>query len=90
MAGTLGIVLLTWWDAKAERERIVIGYVGENGVEPETWYRADGKGGLELAPDSDYEKFTAETCAEQARALDADVMVKATAKRPVTAMEAVS
>jgi hypothetical protein len=44
-SGTLGVVMLTYWDSIAGRRRIVIGYVGEDGIEANTWYRAtdDGK-----------------------------------------------
>jgi len=45
-SGTLGIVMLTYWDYSAERQRIVIGYVGEDGIEADTWYRCTDKGKL--------------------------------------------
>jgi len=41
-AGTNGAVVLAWWDGK--RGRFLVGYVGEDGIEADTWYRAvDGK-----------------------------------------------
>ncbi len=40
-AGEKGIISLSYWDPKAERRRIVIGYVGEDGIEPDTTYRLD-------------------------------------------------
>jgi hypothetical protein len=40
----MGIVQVAWWDAKSKRRRIATGYVGEDGIEANTWYAAiDGK-----------------------------------------------
>jgi hypothetical protein len=39
-AGSLGVILVLWWDAATERERVAVGYVGEAGIEPDTWYEA--------------------------------------------------
>ena len=41
-AGTNGAVVLAWCDGK--RGRFLVGYVGEDGIEADTWYRVvDGK-----------------------------------------------
>ena len=45
-AGEDGCLAVTWWDKKADRPRIAVGYVGENGIKPDTWYAADEKGKL--------------------------------------------
>ena len=37
MAGPGGTIALTWRDGK--RYRLVVGYIGENGIEPGVWYR---------------------------------------------------
>src|SRR5581483_7865876 len=43
-AGDKGSIILTYWDDKANRFRHVIGYVGEDGIEANTWYEIqDGK-----------------------------------------------
>ena len=44
--GSAGIVVCRWWDSKAERARLTIGYVGEDGVKPDTFYRCNDKGKL--------------------------------------------
>jgi hypothetical protein len=36
-----GTVILTWREGR--RTRIVVGYVGENGIKPDTWYRLNDK-----------------------------------------------
>jgi hypothetical protein len=37
-------VQVAYWDDKANRRRILTGYVGEDGIEAEVWYVAkDGK-----------------------------------------------
>ena len=41
MAGKDGCIIAAWWDEKAKRPRVVVGYVGEDGIKPETWYRAE-------------------------------------------------
>ena len=38
-AGQNGLLVLAFWDAQAQRGRVAVGYVGENGIEPNTWYR---------------------------------------------------
>ena len=35
-----GIGFVAWYDEKAERKRLVIGYVGEDGIAAGVWYRA--------------------------------------------------
>jgi hypothetical protein len=42
-AGVTGILILAWWDAKADRKRMSVGYVGEN-IEADKWYRVDESG----------------------------------------------
>lgn len=38
--GSLGCaLLLTWIDSDHETIRVVTGYVGENGIKPDVWYR---------------------------------------------------
>ncbi len=43
-AGEGGVIALTWWDEKAERPRVSVAYVGENGIKPNTFYSLDDKG----------------------------------------------
>jgi hypothetical protein len=38
-AGDRGVVCIRWWEESAERYRLTIGYVGENGIKPNTKYR---------------------------------------------------
>jgi hypothetical protein len=45
-AGPDGCIAVGWWDEKANRPRLTVGYVGENGIKPDTFYRADKNGGL--------------------------------------------
>jgi hypothetical protein len=45
-AGDSGTLLLKWWDESSGRYRVAVGYVGENGIEPNTKYRVEGKGKL--------------------------------------------
>jgi len=42
-AGDRGILLVKWWDAKCERFRVRVGYVGEDGIKPDTKYILNGK-----------------------------------------------
>jgi len=42
MAGTLGLILGLWWDG--QRDRAVVGYVGENGIKADTWYEVSASG----------------------------------------------
>ena len=42
-AGEKGEIRLRWYDEKADRYRTVIGYVGEDGIKPDTPYRLDSK-----------------------------------------------
>jgi hypothetical protein len=46
MAGDKGILIVAWWDGKADRKRVTVGHVGENGIEPNVWYQADAAGKL--------------------------------------------
>jgi hypothetical protein len=41
MSGDGGTIVLRWYDAKADRYRLVVGYVGEDGIEANTKYRLD-------------------------------------------------
>jgi hypothetical protein len=43
-AGHGGCIVLTWWDRKAKRHRIVVGYIGENGLLPNTPYHCNDEG----------------------------------------------
>ena len=45
-AGKTGMVIVSWWDYAAKRKRLAVGYVGEKGIEPDTFYRADADGKL--------------------------------------------
>ena len=41
-AGELGLICISYSDGN--RERLLVGYVGENGIKPNTWYAvSDGK-----------------------------------------------
>ena len=43
-AGDAGLVAIRWWDDAAERCRLAVGYVGEDGIEPNVAYVVrDGK-----------------------------------------------
>jgi len=44
-AGDDGTVVVRWWDEAAERYRLAIGYVGEDGIEPDVAYRWDATAG---------------------------------------------
>ncbi len=43
-AGKTGIVIVAWMDGK--RKRVTTGYVGEDGIEEDVWYRANAQGVL--------------------------------------------
>jgi hypothetical protein len=43
MAGDKGTIQIRWLDTKGERWRIVTGYVGENGIEPNNAYQLNGE-----------------------------------------------
>ena len=45
-AGDGGTVIARFYDYKAERYRVAIGYVGEDGIKPNTKYRVDDAGKL--------------------------------------------
>ena len=38
MAGKGGVLILRYWDEKAERPRVKVGYVGEDGIKSGVWY----------------------------------------------------
>jgi hypothetical protein len=44
MAGDTGIIVVAWWDG--ERKRLSVGYVGESGIEKDTFYCVDANGNL--------------------------------------------
>jgi hypothetical protein len=54
------IVAVKWWDAPAKRNRLAVGYEGENGIVRGKWYRADAHGKLveTTAPDNQPAKRT--------------------------------
>jgi len=43
-AGDYGTVVLRYWDTSAQRYRMKVAYVGEDGIEPNTKYRLDDSG----------------------------------------------
>lgn len=44
LAGEIGLIVIRWWDAKAERWRVAVGYPGEDGIEAGVMYQVqDGK-----------------------------------------------
>ena len=43
-AGDKGRLQIDWWDAKADRYRTAIAYVGEDGIEPNVTYKLDDEG----------------------------------------------
>jgi hypothetical protein len=45
-AGNDGVLTLLWFEQSSKRPRVVIGYVGENGIKGDTWYRASERGEL--------------------------------------------
>ena len=45
-SGENGCFAVGWRDRAAKRPRIAVGYVGEDGIKPLTWYRADSTGKL--------------------------------------------
>jgi hypothetical protein len=45
-AGENGCIVLTYWDERAERPRVVVGYVGKRGLKADTWYGANSRGEL--------------------------------------------
>jgi len=45
-AGENGCIVLAWWDEKAKRPRVTVGYIGEGGVYAGKWYRSDESGKL--------------------------------------------
>ena len=45
-AGDRGTVMVKWWHEPSNRYRFAIGYPGEDGIKPNTAYRADANGRL--------------------------------------------
>ena len=49
--GEIGIVVCRWWDTAKQRYRLSVGYVGEDGIKANTFYRANDAGKLiEVTP----------------------------------------
>lgn len=46
MAGKSGTIIVAWWDKAASRKRVTVGYIGEDGIQADTWYRCDDAGRL--------------------------------------------
>ena len=47
LTGGVGSTLaIKWWDSKADRYRLAVGYVGEDGIEANVAYRCDDEGNL--------------------------------------------
>jgi len=42
-----GCIALSWWDEKAQRFRLTVGYVGEGDIKPNTIYRLNAAGEFE-------------------------------------------
>jgi hypothetical protein len=40
----MGIIAIQWWDRESERNRLAVGYPGENGIKPGTAYSLDDEG----------------------------------------------
>jgi hypothetical protein len=49
-AGDKGLIMIRWFDPDARRCRIHTGYIGENGLKPNTPYKLDDKGNFIEAP----------------------------------------
>jgi len=49
-SGTEGILICKWWDRQSNRYRVVVGYVGEDGIKPNTKYKTSATGKLEEVP----------------------------------------
>ncbi len=45
--------MLSWHDEKANRKRLVVGYVGEDGILAKMQYRLDDEHRFELVPGQD-------------------------------------
>lgn len=43
-AGLGGEIHIRWLDLIYNRYRTAVGYIGENGLKPDTWYKVDGQG----------------------------------------------
>ena len=46
VADQLGIIVIAWYDETAQRKRLAVGYVGEDGIEPNVAYRCADDGRL--------------------------------------------
>ena len=45
-AGDRGAIAIKWWDRSATRYRLIVGYVGEDGIEKDRAYRVSDEGKL--------------------------------------------
>jgi hypothetical protein len=63
-SGQLGILILFRWDDAAQRERVVVAYVGENGIKENTWYRLNDAGEIVEASDAWWDEFNSNVSAE--------------------------
>ena len=50
--GEIGIIVCRWWDVNKERYRLAVGYVGEDGIKANTFYRANESGKLVKVPNA--------------------------------------
>ena len=50
--GEIGIIVCRWWDVNKERYRLAVGYVGEDGIKANTFYRANESGKLVEVPNA--------------------------------------
>ena len=48
--GPSACLAAAWWDVKSDRPRLVVGYVGEDGIEPHTWYFVENGKFVKLPP----------------------------------------
>jgi hypothetical protein len=52
-AGEDGCIIVRYWDDKTERPRVLVGYVGEDGIEAGVWYRVGKTRKLVRVPKED-------------------------------------
>ncbi len=50
-AGENGTIIVQWWDNASKRYRVKVGYIGEDGLKPDTWYKVgDDRSWVEVGP----------------------------------------